>query len=151
MSDNTQNTNLVSNVAPQRFNLAPPEMTPASIAALKSSFEEGFPGIVEWYDVNTTIQNPWDFILPIEDLRPSTGLSVGYLYHMRELNAVYVRPHLGPFSDDEITDGEGEIIIPYTSIRFIIPLTLGNETFSCYRSGRSASGNTETDQKDSTR
>jgi hypothetical protein len=129
---------------------APPEMTPESIEALRSSFKQGCMGMVEYYDVNTIIQNPWDFILPIEDLRPSVGLSIGFLYNLADDNAVYVRPHLGPFEDDEI-EMEGEIVIPYSSIRFIIPLTAGKEAFSCYRSSRSAAGDTESDTENGTR
>ena len=133
---------------------APPEMTYYSIDALRSAISEERMVMVEWYDPRTVTHAPWDMYCRPEDMKPSVALSVGFADDLPDERAILVRPHFvnNSFDDDDDWD-EGEIVIPYTSIRFIHHLDAGDAKFSCYTSGRpspSTSGDTETDTKDGT-
>jgi hypothetical protein len=117
---------------------APPEMTPESIAALRSVVADDMLVEVEWYDPRTVSHAPWDFYCRPEDMKLGVCLSFGVADDLPDEMAILVRPHFvpNPFGDDEDWN-EGEIVIPYRSIRFIYQLTASRQAFSCYKSGRS--------------
>jgi hypothetical protein len=130
MSDNKQTKNLVENVAPRRFNLEAPEMAPATIAALRSAFNDGDMVMVEWYSPRTITRAPWDMWCSKWNMRPTVGLSIGFIHDLPDDKSIWLEPHKARihFASGKSRD-MGEIVIPYTSIRFIHPLIAGDETF----------------------
>ncbi|HEV2548047.1 MAG TPA: hypothetical protein VGU20_11960 [Stellaceae bacterium] len=122
-------TNLFDSVAPQRFNLAPPEMTPARIEALRSVI--GGLVWVRWHDPRSISHAPWDSYSWPEDMKPDVGYSVGMSDDLPDQMAILVRPHFVSdlFEDDEGRD-QGGIVIPYRSIQAIRTLVADEEKFS---------------------
>jgi hypothetical protein len=112
---------------------APPAPTADSIQALRSAIEKGKVCVVEWYDPRTVTHAPWDMYCKPQHMAPQICLSVGFIYDMPDDQAIYVLPHQvrNPFENDDDWN-EGEIVIPYSSIRFINPLTADYATFKCF-------------------
>ncbi|HEV2548046.1 MAG TPA: hypothetical protein VGU20_11955 [Stellaceae bacterium] len=137
MTNDTDSTNLVSSDADRQLNVAasldwftdapPPEMTPESIAALRSAFEDGDIVVVRWYDPR--LASRMSKCTDENTINSVDRLSAGQIYELED-NAVWVQPFSPvPYSEDEV--------IAYERIRSIHPLMSGAETFSCYTSGRS--------------
>jgi hypothetical protein len=65
-----------------------------------------------------------------EHMAPCICLSAGFTYDLPEHESVFVLPHMlgRPFEDGN----QGEIVIPYRSIRFINRLAAGSATFRCF-------------------
>jgi hypothetical protein len=128
-------TNLVSSNADRPLNVAaspewftdapPPEMTPESIAALRSSFEDGDIVVVCWYDPRLASSMPK--CTDEDTVRCVDRFTVGQIWELED-NTVLVESYS--------PEGENEWIA-FARIRSIHPLISGAETFSCYMSGRS--------------
>jgi hypothetical protein len=143
MSDNTHlsdvaNTEASTVIQHDWSTHAPPEMTPESIEVLRAVIAEHEMVEVEWHDPRTVSRAPWDlYCYQREDMWRGVCLSIGFADDLPDEMAILVRPHIPHivFGDDEDWN-EGEIVIPYRSIRFIHPLVAGKAKFSCYTSGR---------------
>jgi hypothetical protein len=75
---------------------------------------------VKWYDQRTISHAPWISDCRPEEMEPDIGYSMGMSDDLPDEMAILVRPHFFcALYEDDRARYEGDIVIPYSSIRMI--------------------------------
>jgi hypothetical protein len=89
------------------------------VREIKAAFRNGDVVLVKWEDARALTGAPWD-VESKGDLPTVSGLSIGAVYDLPEVNEIVVLPHVPgePLGTDKDYD-IGEVVIPYSTIRCI--------------------------------